>query len=78
MTYYIIFDIQNKYSNEFEIIEMEVDKDHIHILIEINPKTNLLKLIKNLKQITTYKIWRQNNNDLLLSKHFLVRKNFLE
>ena len=55
----IIFDIQKKYSDEFEIIEMEVDKDHIHILIETNPKTNLLKLIKNLKQITTYRIWRQ-------------------
>lgn len=55
---------------------MEVDKDHIHILIETNPKTNLLKLIKNLKQITTYKIWRQNNNHLLLSKHFWLEKTF--
>ena len=72
----IIFDIQKKYSDEFEIIEMEVDKDHIHILIETNPKTNLLKLIKNLKQITTYRIWRQNNNHLLLSKYFWLEKTF--
>lgn len=55
---------------------MEVDKDHIYILIETNPKTNLLKLIKNLKQITTYRIWRQNNNHLLLSKYFWLEKTF--
>ena len=40
----IIFDIQKKYSDEFEIIEMEVDKDHIHILIETNPKNKFVKI----------------------------------
>lgn len=40
---------------DFEITEMEVDKDHIHLL---------------LKQISIYTIWRQNNNHIYSGKHF--------
>lgn len=46
---------------DFEIIEMEVDKDHIHLLVNYNPTQSILDIVRLLKQISTYRIWRQNN-----------------
>jgi len=60
----------------FKIIEMEVDKDHIHLLISYNPAQSILDIVRLLKQISTYRIWRQNNNFLYLSKQFWVEKTF--
>lgn len=62
--------------NHLGIIEMEVDKDHIHLLIEYNPTQSILQLVRLLKQISTYRIWRQNSNDKLLKKHFWVENTF--
>ena len=62
--------------NNFGIIEMEVDKDHIHLLIEYNPTQSLLQLVRLLKQISTYRIWRQNSNDKFLKKHFWAEHTF--
>ena len=55
---------------------MEVDKDHIHLLIEYNPNQSILQIVRLLKQISTYKIWRQNNNYLDLSKEFWNEQTF--
>lgn len=52
------------------IVEMEVDKDHIHLLIEYYPNQSILQIVRLLKQISTYRIWRQNNNYLDLSREF--------
>lgn len=46
----------------FEIIEMEVDKDHIHLLVNYNVTQSILDIVRLLKQISTYRIWRQTNN----------------
>lgn len=56
--------------NDFGIIEMEVDKDHIHLLIEYNPTQSILQIVRLLKQISTYRIWRQNGNDKILRKNY--------
>jgi len=50
----------------FEIIEMEIDKDHIHVLIRYSPTKSVVDIVKLLKQISTYRIWRQNSNDINL------------
>lgn len=61
---------------DFEIIEMEVDKDHIHLLIHYCPVQSILDIVRLLKQISTYRIWRQNNNDAYLAKQFWNNRTF--
>lgn len=39
---------------DFEIIEMEVDKDHVHLLVSYNPTQSILDIVRLLKQISTY------------------------
>jgi len=36
-------------NNNFGIIEMRADKDHIHLLIEYNPTQSILQIVKLLK-----------------------------
>lgn len=62
--------------NDFEIIEMEVDKNHVHLLVNYNPKQSILEVVRLLKQMSTFRIWRQNNNHTYLSKHFWKKKTF--
>lgn len=52
----IIFEIAEK--SDFEIIEMETDKDHIHILLKSEPKYSALAIVRRLKQETTFRIWK--------------------
>jgi putative transposase len=42
----------------FEISEIEVDKNHIHILVKYQPKQSISKIIKSLKQISTYELYK--------------------
>ena len=41
------------------IKRMETDKDHIHILIQYNPKDSIFSIVFILKQKTTYMAWRK-------------------
>ncbi|AKB26237.1 Mobile element protein [Methanosarcina sp. MTP4] len=41
-------------SSDFEIVEMETDKDHIHLLVKSKPKIGVLSIVRKLKQLTTY------------------------
>ena len=50
----IFIEISKKYN--FEILEIETDKDHIHLLIQVDPKISPLQIIRILKQISTYKL----------------------
>lgn len=56
----IFYDISEE--NDISILEMEVDKDHIHILIQYQPTQSILEIVRKFKMISTYRIWRQNNN----------------
>lgn len=47
---------------------MKVDKDH--------PTQSILDIVRLFKQISTYRIWRQNNNKKHLSKCFWNEKTF--
>ena len=53
----IMFDISKKY--DFDIKEMEVDKDHIHMMINSVPKISPLQIVRVLKQQSTIEIWRR-------------------
>jgi putative transposase len=49
-----ILDIATK--SNFEIIEMETDKDHIHLLVKSEPKISALMIVRRLKQETTIRM----------------------
>jgi len=57
-----MFDISKKYY--FVIKEMEVDKDHIHMMIESVPKLSPLMIVRILKQQSTITIWRIYKKEL--------------
>lgn len=64
--------ISNRYG--WQIIEQEIDQDHIHILIRYSPKWSILEIVRLLKQLTTYRIWQKHNE--YLSQHFLKERTF--
>lgn len=58
----IMYDISKKY--DFEIKEIEIDKDHIHFMISSLPKISPLQIIQVLKQQSTIKIWKLYSREL--------------
>lgn len=58
----IMYDISKRYN--FEIKEMEVDKDHIHMMIESVPKISPLQIVRVLKQQSTIQMWRKYSKEL--------------
>ena len=50
-----LYDATKKYG--YEIIQMETDKDHVHILLEYSPKVSVSDIVKQLKQHSTYQMW---------------------
>lgn len=62
--------------HNIHIIEMEVDKDHILLLIQYSPTQSILEVVRWFKQISTYRIWRQNNNQQYLVKQFWKERTF--
>jgi putative transposase len=70
----IIYNIAEE--KDLNIIEMEVDKDHIHILVQYPPTKSILDVVRLFKQMSTYRIWRQNNNHIYLKKQFWSENTF--
>jgi putative transposase len=60
----------------FEIVKMEVDKDHIHLLARYSPKYSALQIVRLLKQIFTFRLWRTNGNYQFLKRHFSKEHTF--
>ena len=54
--------IENRWKSE--IIEINTDKDHIHILFETSPQTQLSKLINNYKTVTSRLIRKEFEEQL--------------
>lgn len=69
---HILHDIADR--SDFSIEEMEVDEDHVHLLIESVPKLSPLQIVRRLKQISTYKIWQLYPEELSLE--FTREKTF--
>ncbi|MFL8712818.1 IS200/IS605 family transposase [Clostridioides sp. GD02377] len=58
------------------MVEMEADKNHVHLLVKYRPTVSILEIVRWFKQISTYRIWRINNNQLYLNKYFWKEKTF--
>ena len=54
--------ISQKY--DFEILEIEVDKNHVHLLVESKPKVSPLMIVRTLKQQITIKLWNEFSDEL--------------
>ena len=52
----------------YVIIQMETDKDHVHILLEYSPKVCVSDIVKQLKQYSTYQMWKHHKD--YLSKQY--------
>ena len=70
----IFYDITDE--KNISIVEMEVDKNHIHLLVHYKPTMSVLDIVRWFKQISTYRIWRQNGNLKILSKYFWKERTF--
>lgn len=57
-----MYDISKKY--DFDIKEMEVDKNHIHMMISSAPKISPLQIVRVLKQQSTIQMWRRYASEL--------------
>lgn len=58
------------------IIEIETDKNHVHLLVQDKPTMSVLEIVRLLKQISTYRIWRSKNNAEELKKYFWKEQTF--
>ena len=68
-----IFDIAN--TRGYEIIAIETDKDHMHLLLGYDTADRVCDIVKIVKQETTYYLWQKYSS--LLSKTVLEGKNIL-
>ena len=59
--------------SEFEVEEIEVDKDHIHVLLTISPTICAASYVRRIKQSTTQTIWSKFT---WLKKEFWLEKTF--
>lgn len=61
--------------SDFKILVMELDKDHIHLLIQFKPHYSIEQVVRRLKQLTTYYIWK--DNEQWLKKFYWSGKHIL-
>lgn len=61
-------------TSNFYIQVMEVDQDHIHLLIDYTPNVSISQIVRLLKQITTAKVWFSCHDEL--RKHFWKQRVF--
>ena len=69
----IFFEISKRYN--FEILKMKTDKDHIHLFIQADPTISSLQIVRILKQISTYKLWKIYG-EKNMRKFFYHKKRF--
>lgn len=67
-----IFDIAN--TRGYEIIAMEIDKDHMHFLISYDTTDRVCDIVKIVKQETTYYLWQKYGS--FLSKQYWKKRIF--
>ena len=59
-------------TKDFSIVVMESNCNHIHIMIDYDPKVSILQIVRRLKQISTHDIWLKYD----LSKFLWKEKTF--
>jgi putative transposase len=49
---------------DFKILQFETDRNHIHFLIDYDPKISVTQIVRHLKQITTVGVWKKHRYTL--------------
>lgn len=60
--------------SDFKAELMETDKDHIHLLIDYDPKVSVLQIVRRLKQETAFERWKVHES--YLKRHFWKEHTF--
>ncbi len=68
----IMFEISQ--SSNFSIDILEVDKDHIHLLLDIEPKISVSSIVNRLKVMSTNRLWKKYKD--YLQTQFWKEKTF--
>jgi len=61
-------------SSDFRIEEMEVDKNHLHLMVTSKPNLSPTQIIRKLKQESTIFMWKSFSKELKL--YFWKEKTF--
>jgi putative transposase len=64
--------ISNRANFKIEVIE--VDNDHIHLLIDSVPNISTMQIVRKLKQESTISVWKQFPQ--ILNKYFWKERTF--
>lgn len=68
----ILTDISMK--SDFEIETMEIDKNHVHLLVSSKPNISVFQIVRKLKSESTVSIWKGYEG--FLKKHFWKERTF--
>lgn len=68
----LLFEISQE--KGFTIDTMQSDIDHIHILVDIPPTLSAFQIVHQLKQLSTFRIWKKYAVEL--KKHFWKERTF--
>lgn len=60
--------------NGWDIIRVETDKDHVHMLIEYPPTVSISSIVQRLKRESTYYMWKSYGD--ILRKHYWYQDTF--
>jgi putative transposase len=60
--------------SDFEIVKMESDQNHIHLLISYIPRISVSSIVNRLKSKSTIEIWKKHN--ISLSKQLWKENTF--
>lgn len=70
----IIYEISKMEDSLFSIESMETDKDHLHMLVDIEPTVSATSIVSRIKQMSTNRIWKQYPTEL--KKHYWAENTF--
>jgi putative transposase len=59
--------------SEFDIEEIEIDKDHVHVLLRITPRFSVSQHVRRIKQQTNKDLWLKFPT---LKRNFGLKKHF--
>lgn len=60
--------------SDFRVELMETDKDHMHFLIDYDPKVSVLQIVRRLKQETTFELWKVS--EFYIKRQFWKERTF--
>ena len=61
-------------NSDFSMETLEVDQDHIHCLVQSEPRISPLASVRTLKQESTVQLWKMHEKEL--KRHFWKERTF--